>query len=334
MIIDGNWVEDETIIQNGAFVRPPSSFSQPITLKPVAPAGAPPRYWLIASKSCPWSHGATIVRALHELETQVGLHIAYGPRIEGYAINGGACWGVPGTTANIEHLHQLYTLAEPNFTGRSTLPVLWDAETCTILSNDSRSILCTLNELGRVRGGGALDLAPIERHTEIEATNDWLFSNLNNAVYRAGFAESQIAYDNAVGTVFDTLDVLEGHLSEQRYLLGDMMTLADWRLFSTLVRFDSVYAILHRCCRKRLVDYPTLWSYARALYARPGVADTVDFVEIMRGSYQNDTSNNPHNILPILPATDWHTPHDRYQIGSSGTPGGLIPILTSDRPVS
>ncbi|WP_339764553.1 glutathione S-transferase C-terminal domain-containing protein [uncultured Hoeflea sp.] len=334
MVIDGTWTEDENIIQNGSFIREPSTFSDPVALKPAAPTSTPPRYWLIASKSCPWSHGATIVRALHGLEAHVGLQIAHGPRIEGYAINGGTHWDVPGTTACIEHLHQLYTLAEPDFTGRSTLPVLWDAKIGKILSNDSRSILRALNDLGRVCGDSALDLAPCELKQDIEATNDWLFSNLNNAVYRAGFAQNQTAYDDAVGTVFGMFDVLEGHLSQHRYLLGDMITLADWRLFPTLVRFDPVYFILHRCCRKRLVDYPTLWSYARALYAMPGIAGTVDFGEIVRGSYLNDSCNNPHGIVPVIPDADWRLPHDREHVGANGTFGQRVRIPIHDRSLS
>ncbi|WP_371171336.1 glutathione S-transferase C-terminal domain-containing protein [Aliiroseovarius sp. 2305UL8-7] len=317
MIVEGKWVSDDKIIQNSAYIREMSKFTDPIELEANTTIGSEPRYWLIASKSCPWSHGATIVRSLHKLEGQVGLHTAHGPRIEGYAIDGGESWNVPGTSERIEHLHQLYTLANKTFTGRSTIPVLWDAKALTILSNDSRSIMRSLSEMGKASGDGSYNLAPIEIRSDIDAMIDWLFADLSNAVYRAGFAESQLAYDEAETTVFATLDALENRLSDQRYLLGAQITEADWRLFATLVRFDSVYVILHRCCRKRLTDYPALWSYARELYALPGVAETVDFPEILRGSYLNDTSNNPHNIIPVLPDVDWNAPHDRHQIGAA-----------------
>ncbi len=317
MLIEGRWTQDEEIIRNGAFVREASTISEPVTLTAETPTNLSPRYWLIASKSCPWSHSATIIRAILRLEAHVGLHVAHGARVEGYAINGGSSWQVPGTGVQIEHLHQLYTISEPAFTGRSTVPVLWDAKTARILSNDSISILHALNGLGRTCGSGRPDLAPADLRADIEAMNDWLFTGLNNAVYRAGFAENQCAYDDAVSTVFETLDELEDRLSHRRYLLGDTITLADWRLFATLVRFDSVYAVLHRCCRKRLVDYPALWSYARDLFSWPGVQETVDFAEILRGSYLNDTSNNPHGIIPEPPAADWQAPHDRDQIGAA-----------------
>ncbi|MEP4294511.1 MAG: glutathione S-transferase C-terminal domain-containing protein, partial [Rhizobiaceae bacterium] len=203
------------------------------------------------------------------------------------------------------------SLSDEMFTGRSTVPVLWDAGAARIVSNDSRSIIRSFTDLGRRLGNGAVDLAPAALHDRIEATNDWLFAELSNAVYQAGFAESQRAYDVAEAAVFETLDALDNHLAKHRYLLGEVITESDWRLFATLVRFDCVYAVLHRCSRKRLVDYPSLWAYARELYAWPGAAETVDFAEILQGSYLNDTSNNPHNIVPALPRADWQAPSDR-----------------------
>ncbi len=246
------------------------------------------------------------MRALHGLESQIGIQIARGPRVEGYAVNGGADWEVPGSGMRIRHLHQLYALSDDKYTGRSTVPVLWDAESGKILSNDSRAMMRALNAFGRAKGGAELDLAPDDLCDEIDAWNDWLFCNLNNAVYRAGFAENQRAYEDAVATVFSALDDLELRLSRHRYLLGSRITEADWRLFVTLVRFDSVYAVLHRCCLRRLTDYPALWSYARSLYALPGIALTVDFGEILDGSYRNDTAHNPHKITPVMPDIDWN----------------------------
>ncbi|MCG8493395.1 MAG: glutathione S-transferase C-terminal domain-containing protein, partial [Sneathiellales bacterium] len=307
----GKWSDQGRIITNGKFNREKSVFSDPFNLQPGNCSENGPRYWLIASKSCPWSHGATLIRSFLSLEKEIGLHIAHGPRLQGYAINGGKSWQVPGTDTVIEHLHELYSLADPHYTGRSTVPVLWDAAKKKILSNDSRMIIRSLNRLGQECGKGAYHLAPDHQLSEIDKMNDWLFRNLGNAVYRAGFAETQNTYNEAVETVFKALDRLEKKLARQRYLLGQSITETDWRLFATLVRFDTVYAILHRCCHKRLTDYPALWSYARELYSLPGVSDTVDFEEILRGSYLNDTSYNPHDILPTLPFADWRSPFDR-----------------------
>jgi len=311
MLINGKWSDKNRIIKNGAFKRENSAFSGPLNLRPGEGSQVGSRYWLIASKSCPWSHGATIIRSFLGLEKEIGLHIAHGPRLQGYAINGGKQWQVPGTDIHIEHLHELYSLSDPNYTGRSTVPVLWDAENTKILSNDSRRIIRSFNRVGQQCGKGTYHLAPDHQLVEIDRMNDWLFQNLGNAVYKAGFAETQKAYNDAVKTVFKSLDRLEKKLARQRYLLGKSITEADWRLFATLIRFDNVYAILHRCSYKRLTDYPALWSYARELFSLPGVSETVDFDEILRGSYLNDTSYNPHDILPILPFADWRSPYNR-----------------------
>ena len=325
MLVDGKWMDEDQIIESGAFVREPSTFAASFDLDAGNSAPPDPRYWLIASRSCPWSHGATMARALLGLERHVGVHIARGPRIEGYATNGGEEWAVPGTPHRFKHLHQLYTLADPTFTGRSTIPVLWDRQTSKILSNDSRLILRAFSNLNHQIGRrDTVDLAPVELRDDIDMLNDWLFANLNNAVYRAGFAESQGAYDDAVKTVFMALDALESRLEKQCYLLGDEIAEADLRLFSTLVRFDSVYVTLHRCCRKRLTEFPALWSYARSLYALPEIKETVDFSEILRGSYLNDTSNNPHNITPVLPDADWGAPHDRQMMSSVSASVGTL----------
>ncbi|MEQ8709479.1 MAG: glutathione S-transferase C-terminal domain-containing protein [Rhodospirillales bacterium] len=315
MLIDGSWVNDDKIIKDGKFHREQSKFAQPFLLNEEVASAAGQRCWLIASNSCPWSHGVTITRAFHSLQDQIGLHIAHGPRIQGYAINGGATWAVPGTTAQIAHLHQLYTLSDPRFSGRPTVPVFWDAQQATILSNESRRIMRALNSFGRDFGRHHFDLAPDSLAAEIDTVSNWLYDGLNNAVYRAGFAESQDAYDSAVTDVFTTLDILEERLSSRRYLLGTAITEADWRLFPTLVRFDAVYATLHRCQRRRLTDYPALWAYARDLYGWPGISETVDFAEIVRGSFLNDTANNPHRIVPVRPAADWTTPHGRDALG-------------------
>lgn len=317
MLIKGRWVEEDTIIKNGAFRREPSKLNEPFQIEANERPGTAPRYWLIASKSCPWSHRALIMRKLQGLDEHVALHIAHGPRRQGYAINGGNEWDVPGVNATIVHLHQLYTLSDPRFTGRSTVPVLWDTKEGKILSNDSEQILRALNTAGCAFGPKQLDFYPTVLREEIDALNTYIYEGLSNAVYRAGFAQSQKAYTAAVTDVFATLDRLEDRLSRQRFLIGNTLSEADWRLFPTLVRFDSIYYILHRCCRKRLIDYPHLWAYARDLYAWPGIKDVVDFEEIRSASYINDTAHNPHAIVAVQPSADWDAPHGRESLGEA-----------------
>lgn len=316
MVIDGLWTDDEQTIEDGAYRRQASVYRHQVSSAVVAALrGEPGRFHLIASLSCPWSQRTMILRQLKGLTDSVPLHIAHGPRVQGYAANGGAPWTVPGSDRTIVHLHELYTRGDPTYTGRSTVPILWDSAAGSIVSNDSAPILRAFDAAEAEQGALDFTLRPDRLAAEIDALNAWLYDGMNNGVYRAGFAERQDAYDTAVSEVFATLDDLEQRLSARRYLLGATITEADWRLFPTLVRFDSIYYVLHKCCRRRLVDYPHLWAYARDLYAWRGIAATVDFDAMRAASYANDTAGNPHGIVAVLPEVDWTRPHGREARG-------------------
>jgi glutathionyl-hydroquinone reductase len=315
MLIDGTWTDEDRVIQSGAFVRAPSRFADDIPAEVIdAIAREPGRCHLIGSMSCPWSQRAMLVRALKGLERHVPLKIAGGPRVQGYALDGGRPWRPPGTTRDIVHLHELYALAEPGYTGRVTVPVLWDSREQVIVSNESAKIMRALDAV-RAPGLTPFTLTPMDRIAEIDRLNIEIAQGLSEAAYRAGFAEAQAPYDAAVAEVFHRLDALEARLADRRYLLGAEISEADWRLFPSLVRFDAVYHVLFRCSRRRLIDYPNLWAYARDLFQWRGVAATVDFDEIRAGSYQNDRTTNPHGLVAIAPDADWFEPHGRDRLG-------------------
>lgn len=315
MLVEGRWTEDADLtIKDGAFVRAGSVFDRdlpPSVIRQIMSEAG--RYTLIASYSCPWSHRALLMRVVKGIEGELPLLIAREPRIEGYALDESEVdsrLGIEG----IAHLHGLYTVADAGHTGRATIPVIWDNEQKEILSNDSARIMRSLDE---VDGQGGFTLVPGALREEIDALNARIQANLANAVYRAGLAQKQEAYDAAVEEVFDTLQSLDARLAKQRYLFGRCITETDWRLFATLVRFDAVYATHFRCTRRRLVDHPNLWAYARDLYAWPGVAETVDFDVILRGYYINDGDNNPHGIIAERPDADWNEMHDRESLGAA-----------------
>ena len=327
MLVEGVWSEQEDIIRDGAFVRAPSSFDRPISPELVAAiANEPGRFVLIASMSCPWSQRALLVRAVKGLGALVPVHIAGGVRVEGYPVAAGEAWTPPGLDRAIVHLHQLYTAARPDFTGRVTVPLLWDAVRREIVSNDSAQIMRAFNDVTRA-DLPEFTLMPAALTSEREELNAFIHEGLSNAVYRAGFAEAQAAYDAAVGQVFETLDSLDRRLADRRYLFGSALTETDLRLFPTLVRFDSVYAILFRCSLRRLTDYPNLWAYARDLHAWPEIASSVDMVAIREGAYLADRKTNPFGIIAIAPDADWASPHRRDALGAArlfGRDGGLI----------
>lgn len=313
MLVKGAWRDHDDVTENGAYVRPHSAVRyDPSSRTEREIAAGPGRYWLIASASCPWSHRTTLVRSLKRMRDMVELHMAHGPRLEGYALNGGRDWTIPGTTFMARHLHQLYTLHDTAFTGRVTVPVLWDSETKTIVSNESADIVRILDAVPQPDDD--FTLRPDALAGEIDSMNGEIYEGLNNAVYRAGFAQNQSAYDCAVRRVFETLDRLERHLAASRFCFGNRLTETDIRLFPTLVRFDAIYAVLFKCCLRRLTDYPGLWDYARDLFALPGVADTVDFEQMRAASYMADT-DAVHPIVAITPDTDWSAPHDRHRLG-------------------
>lgn len=320
MLQNGRWVEEDAITTDGAYVRRPSVHAGPVPGEVIgALAAEPGRFHLVASESCPWSHRALLVRRLKGLEALVPVHIAWGPRVEGYAIAGGASRTVPGTHRRIRHLHELYTLDDPVYTGRSTVPVLWDSRERRIVSNESSVILRAFDAVRRPEITPDFTLAPPARLPDIDAVNADIYENLSNGVYRAHFAGSQAAYDEAVDDVFRTMDTLDARLAERRYLLGNTITEADWRLFPTLFRFDAIYHVLHRCTRRRLVDYPNLWAYARDLYAWRGIAGVVTLDAMRRAGYRAEANGSRNAVADAIvaaaPDADWGTPHGRDVLG-------------------
>lgn len=318
-LIEGIWHDDEALkVANGRFQRAETQFRNWITADGSAgPTGSggfkaePGRYHLYVSLACPWAHRTLILRRLKRLEDAIGVSVVHwhmGP--DGWAFREG-----PGATGDklhgLDHLHQVYTRARPDYTGRVSVPVLWDRQTETIVNNESAEIILMLNSAFDRTGADGPDLYPQPLRPAIDAINDRVYNTVNNGVYKAGFARSQEAYDEAVTALFATLDHLEDLLGSQRYLAGDRITLADWRLFTTLARFDPVYVGHFKCNLRRLVEYPNLWAYARELYQAPGVAETVDFHHIKQHYYSSMATVNPTGVVPIGPLIDWSEPHSR-----------------------
>ena len=320
-MIDGNWVTDNELSFDGQgrFQRADMVFRNWVT-----PDGAPGpsgeggfqansgRYHLYASYSCPWAQRTLIFRAIKGLKDHISVDIVH-PDMADDGWTFAKDW--PGATGDrlMAHafLRDIYAAADGAFSGRVTVPVLWDIQRQTIVSNESAEIIRMLNSAFDGITGNADDYWPQDLRDAIEPVNARIYDGLNNGVYRAGFAHTQAAYDEAVRQVFDTLDWLENRLGHNRYLMGDAVTEADWRLAPTLFRFDLVYHTHFRCNRARIVDYPALWAYTRELYQWPGVADTCHFDHITRHYYWSHDSINPQRIVPIGPEINWHEPHGR-----------------------
>ncbi|MEP2990109.1 MAG: glutathione S-transferase C-terminal domain-containing protein [Parasphingorhabdus sp.] len=312
MLIDGQWSTQDNIIKDGVYQRAASPLRVD-NIEEVAQkiSERPKNYWLIGSKSCPWCHRILLMRALKRLPLLV--HHAFGERVEGYALNGGKQWIVPGSLVSARHMHEVYTLHDPNYTGRVTVPVLWDIDCQRIISNESADILAILDAV-KCNKEFDFTLRPVAYLDKIESANVKVYNGLNNAVYQAGFAESQSAYDDAISTVFETLDDLERRLAGSRYYFGSVVTETDLRLFPTLVRFDAIYAILFKCSLRRLTDYPNLWAYARDLFALNGAGEAVDFDQMRQASYLAD-ARQTHPIIAVAPDVDWRAPHARSELG-------------------
>jgi putative glutathione S-transferase len=314
LLIDGVWHDRwyDTGRTGGAFVREDSRFRDRVTADGASGFKAEPgRYHLYVSLACPWASRTLIVRALKKLEDAISLSIV-DPHMgeEGWAFSDGpGC--IPDTVNGFDFLHQVYTAAKPDYTGRVTVPVLWDKERRTIVNNESSEIVRMLNSEFDAFGDAALDFYPEPLRPEIDAVNATVYDHVNNGVYKAGFATTQAAYERAFDALFATLDALEARLARQRYLVGDRITEADWRLFTTLVRFDPVYHGHFKCNLRRLADYPNLWGYTRDLYQVPGVAATVNLDHIKRHYYGSHRTINPTGIVPKGPAIDFAAPHAR-----------------------
>jgi putative glutathione S-transferase len=274
-------------------------------------AAAPGRYHLYVSLACPWAHRTIIVRRLKGLEDVISMSVVDPVRDErGWAFREGRRHG-PDPVNGFSYLSEAYLASDPAFAGRVTVPVLWDRETRRIVNNESAEILRMLNSAFDEWGDASVDLYPAELRAEIDAVNDGVYRAVNDGVYKAGFATTQSAYEDAFDNLFAELEALDRRLRGQRFLVGDRITEADWRLFTTLIRFDAVYVGHFKCNLRRIVDHPALWPYLRELYQVPGVAETVDFDHIKRHYYLTHDSINPTGIVPKGPALDLSLPHGR-----------------------
>ena len=316
MLVDGKWTDEDvrTVTREGAFQRPESKFRDRITADGSSGFKAEPgRYHLFVAQNCPWAHRTAIFRKIKKLETIIGISYADRPKLHGWAYSQGLDELKPGPDG-VFYLYQVYQAAEPGCTSRVTVPTLWDRQKKTIVNNESSEIIRMLNSEFDQWGDASLDFYPPALRAEIDRVNDMVYPGLYNGVYRAGFARTQQAYDEAVKTVFDTLDRMEEILSRQRYLADNRLTEADWRAFCTLVRFDQVYHTHFKCNRKRIADYPNLSNYTRELYQYPGIAGTVNVAEIKSGYFGNMAHINPTGIVAIGPEFDLDRPHDRDRL--------------------
>ena len=320
LLVSGEWQDKwyDTKETDGRFVRQESKFRDWVTAdgKPVEGAtrgfkAEPGRYHLYVSYACPWAHRTLIYRKLKKLEDVISYSVVHHFMGEnGWTFVEEDC-ATGDTLYGKEFLHQIYTKADPEFTGRVTVPVLWDKKTETIVSNESSEIIRMLNSAFDAWGDASVDLYPAHLRREIDAINDRVYPSINNGVYRAGFATTQHAYEEAFDELFDALEEIEERLAHDRYLVGDRITEADWRLFTTLVRFDAVYYAHFKCNLKRIADFPNLSNYVRELYQVPGVAETVNMLHIKHHYYASHATINPTRIVPKGPVLDHTAPHDR-----------------------
>jgi putative glutathione S-transferase len=322
-LIDGVWHSEwiDASRSGGVFLRPNSAFRDRVSADGssgfAAEAG---RYHLYVSLACPWAHRTLILRALKGLEPVISISVVH-PLMHDQGWSFGAAGtelpqgSTPDHLYGAAHLWQIYVKANPHYSGKVTVPVLWDKHTARIVNNESPEILRMLNSAFDSLATRQLpDLYPLALQPQIEQWNERIYHTVNNGVYRAGFATRQDVYEQAVRELFDTLDVLELHLSQQRYLCGRTLTEADWRLFPTLVRFDAVYHGHFKCNLRRLIDYPNLWAYTRELYQWPGVAETVNHQQNRQHYYASHAKLNPTGIVALGPNLDWHQPHLREGI--------------------
>jgi putative glutathione S-transferase len=322
LMIDGKWHSDDWIPTDarGNFVRADSRFRNWITADgrggPSGEGGFKAetgRYHLFVSPSCPWAHRTIIMRKLKGLEGVVSMSVADRPKNEGWAYSRTIDDFAP-CADGVFRLYQTYTAADAHYSGKVTVPTLWDRERRTIVNNESSEIIRMFNDAFNALTDVRYDYYPAELRAEIDGINDFVYGHLNNGVYRAGFARSQEAYNEAVRKVFHGLDTLERRLAERRYLAGALITEADWRAFPTLLRFDLVYYSHFKCNLRRVQDYPNVSNYLRELYQWPGIKETCDLEKIKAG-YYDQRNVNPSGIVPIGPSLEhleW--PHDRGRL--------------------
>jgi len=315
LLVDGVWRDQwyDTKSTGGRFERKASQFRNWLTVDGSAGLtgeggfmAEADRYHLYVSLACPWAHRTLIFRQLKGLESLISVSI-----VHPHMLDQGWHFAEPEPLYGFRHAHQLYCKAGAQYTGRVTVPILWDKQQQTIVSNESAEIIRMFNSAFNDITGNRDDYYPAALLEEIDEINLFVYDNINNGVYRCGFATTQEAYDEAFDSLFAALDQLESRLSNHRYLVGNQITEADWRLFTTLVRFDAVYVGHFKCNRNRVSDMPNLWGYLRDLYQQPGIAETVNFEHIKNHYYYSHESINPTRIVPKGPLLDFNKAHQR-----------------------
>jgi putative glutathione S-transferase len=322
MLVDGQWRDEDPTTEVGKagnFQRVDSVFRDRITADGSSgfPAEAG-RYHLYVAFTCPWAHRTQIFLALKKIKRAISVAIAVpGLRDEGWTFEDNPAFPdcPPDSVNGFRYLHQAYSASNPHYTGKVTVPTLWDKKTRRIVNNESSEIIRMLNAEFNGIGADPVDFYPKPLHAEIDRINAEVYANVNNGVYRCGFARTQAAYEEAYDALFATLDEIEARLGRQRYLVGNQITEADWRLFPTLVRFDVAYFSLFKCNRNRIADYPNLLNYMRELYAVPGVAETVKPRYYVMG-YYSIKRVNPTGIIPKGTPVDYRQPHDRARFAA------------------
>jgi putative glutathione S-transferase len=323
LLVDGQWQDKwyDTDASGGRFEREDAGFRNWVTTDGSAgPTGKggfkaeANRYHLYVSLACPWAHRTTIYRKLKGLEDIISMSVVHpfmGDKGWTFAEGKGV---IADPIVHARYLYEVYTAAKLDYTGRVTVPILWDKKTNTIVSNESSEIIRMFNSAFDEVGATTGNFIPSELLAEIDDMNTFVYSAVNNGVYKAGFATTQEAYEQPLTTLFDALDTLEARLAKCRYLMGDTITEADWRLFTTLVRFDAVYVGHFKCNIRRIIDYPNLWGYLRDLYQVPGIAETVNMNHIKQHYYTSHANINPTRIVPVGPVIDFNEPHDRARL--------------------
>lgn len=312
MLVEGQWQDKwyDTKSSGGKFVRQSSQFTDTISeQEPFKPESD--RYHLYVSLACPWAHRTLIFRQLKGLRKHIDVSVVHPDMLS----NGWEFGEFPGATGDklyhFDFAHQLYTKSQKDISTRVTVPILWDKQSETIVNNESAQIIRIFNVAFNDLTGNEIDFYPEQLRHEIDNINDYVYDNINNGVYKAGFATTQDAYNEAVTSLFNALDSVEIRLSKQRYLVGDVITEADWRLFTTLVRFDAVYVGHFKCNLKRIIDYPNLHNYLLDLYQQPGISETVNMQHIKRHYYFSHKNINPTQVIPEGPVLDLLAAHDR-----------------------
>ncbi|OZG73291.1 glutathione-dependent reductase [Hahella sp. CCB-MM4] len=322
LLVDGKWKDQwyDTRKSGGKFEREQSQFHGWVSADgssgpdgQVGYTAESGRYHLYVSLACPWAHRTLIFRKLKQLEEHIGVTVVV-PEMLSHGWEFSSHRGYPDHLHDADFLHQIYTRARSGYTGRVTVPVLWDTREKTIVNNESSEIIRMFNSSFNHLTGNHLDFYPESMRREIEGVNEWVYHHINNGVYKCGFATTQTAYEEAFVTLFDALDKAESILQRQPFLAGGYLTEADWRLFTTLIRFDPVYVGHFKCNLRRVADYPAISAYLRQLYQHPGIAETVNLEHIKTHYYFSHTIINPTQVIPKGPELNWESPHSRQAV--------------------